>query len=155
MTNPGTGTRPDAPSLLRAYEPARPASRAERMSHPLTWDAIKALAEEYGVCTRPIAVRRTDLSTGQTEVFDLPCGATRESRCVGCARRNKRLRQQQCREGWHRDDEPLRPPKADSEQVGMVLLRADFEYARADCLGKGLWDQSPSSTKASPKSRSS
>jgi hypothetical protein len=107
----------------------------------LTLSAIKALAEEYGVCTHPIALRRTDLSTGLTEVIDLPCGATRERRCVGCARRGKRLRQQQCREGWHRADEPLPPPQADREQVGMLLLRADFEYARADCLAKGDWAQ--------------
>jgi hypothetical protein len=140
MSDPTTGNRQAAP-LLGSYEPVRPPSRAERLSHPLTMDAIMALAEKYGVCIRPVAVRRTDLATGQTEVFDLPCGATRESRCVGCARRNKRLRQVQCREGWHRDDEPLPPPKADREQVGMLLLRADFEYARVDCLAKSLWDQ--------------
>jgi hypothetical protein len=132
-------TRP-AP-LLGAYEPDRPPTRAERMAHPLTLDALKTIAARYGVCTRPIAVRRTDLATGQTEVFDLPCGGTRESQCVGCARRNKRLRQQQCRDGWHRDDEPLPAPQPDSEQVAMLLLRADFEHARADCLARGLWDQ--------------
>src|SRR5689334_18148744 len=130
-TTPATSAAPPIPAGLDALEQRRPATRAERMAHPLTLDAIKALAQKYGVCTRPIAARRTDLSTGQTEVFDLPCGATLESRCLGCARRKKRDRQQQLREGWHRDDEPLPPPQADREQVGMLLLRADFEYARA------------------------
>jgi hypothetical protein len=51
------------------------------------------------------------------------------------------LRQQQCRDGWHRDDEPLPPPEADEEQVALLKLRADFEYARADCLARADWAQ--------------
>jgi hypothetical protein len=31
------------------------------------------------------------------------CGATREQVCPSCAQRNRRLRMQQCREGWHLD----------------------------------------------------
>jgi hypothetical protein len=104
------------------------------MGHPLTLDAIKALAAEHGVWVHPIAMRRTDLATGQTVVIDLPCGATRDSKCHGCAQRAKRLRMQQCRKGWHRDDEPLPAPEANSDQVGLILLRADFEYARADSM---------------------
>jgi hypothetical protein len=134
-------TPPLAP--LRAVHPARlarPGSRAARFAHPHALQAVKQLATEHGVCIRPIAMRRTDLATGQTEVIDLPCGSTRESRCPGCARRAKRLRAQQCREGWHRDDEPLPEPKADHEQTGMLLLRADFEYARTGALAAGRWD---------------
>lgn len=127
-----------APPLL---DEPRPGSRADRMRHPLTLHAIKQLATEYGVCVHPVAMRRTDLATGQTVVIDLPCGATRDAKCVGCAQRAKRLRMQQCREGWHRDDEPLPAPEANPEQVGLILLRADFEYARADCLAHAAWDQ--------------
>ena len=99
------------------------------------------MAAEHGVCIRPVAMRRTDLATGRTEVIDLPCGSTRESKCPGCAKRAQRLRQQQCREGWHRADEPLPEPEAKEEQVALILLRADFEFARADCLAQARWDQ--------------
>ncbi len=108
-------------------EVARPATRAQRMSHPIALHAIKAIAEAEGVCVRPLAMRRTDLATGETAVIDLPCGATRESKCGPCARRARRLRQVQCREGWHRPDEPLPAPEADEEQAAMLRLRADFE----------------------------
>jgi hypothetical protein len=120
--------------------PPRPGSRLERLSHPLALHAIKALAEEYGVCPRPVLLRRTDLATGETDVIGIPCGATRESVCKPCARRAKKLRQQQCREGWHRDDEPLSPPEADEEQKAALRLLADFEYLRAEALANGRWD---------------
>ncbi len=129
-------TTPLAPSTADAH---RPGSRAARMSHPLALQALKQVAAQHGVCVRPVAMRRTDLATGRNDIIDLPCGSTRESKCPGCAKRAKRLRQQQCREGWHRDDEPLHAPKADHDQVGLILLRADFEYARADCLSRGEW----------------
>ncbi|HZN76518.1 MAG TPA: replication initiator, partial [Micromonosporaceae bacterium] len=66
---------------------ARPGSRAARMAMPRAVDALKALAVEYGVCVRPISLRRTDLATGRTEVIDLPCGATLETKCPSCAKR--------------------------------------------------------------------
>ena len=76
---------PDAGAMssTSAGEPAlvRPRSRAERMAHPLTLQAIKELAAKHGVCIRPVGLRRTDLATGQTEVFDVRCGATREKKC--------------------------------------------------------------------------
>jgi hypothetical protein len=119
----------------------RPGSRAERLSHPRTIDALKQIAADNGVCIRPVTMRRTDLATGETTLVDIPCGCTRESRCPACAKRAKRLRAEQCRQGWHRDDEPLPEPEASDEQQGLILLRADFEYARADCLARGLWHQ--------------
>ena len=118
--------------LPSAGGPAR-VSRADRLAQPLALSAVKAMAEEYGVCVRPLAMRRTELVTGQTEVFDLPCGATRESKCAPCARRAQRLRGQQCREGWHRDEEPLPAPEASAEQVAMLTLRAD-------CVNRAAWD---------------
>lgn len=53
----------------------RPGSRAARMALPRSVDVLKEIAAEYGVCVRPLAMRRTDLDTGLTEVIDLPCGA--------------------------------------------------------------------------------
>ena len=68
-------------------EAPRPGSRAARMALPRSVDVLKDIAAEYGVCIRPVALRRTDLATGQTEVIDLPCGATREDKCPPCAKR--------------------------------------------------------------------
>ncbi len=134
-----TTAHPSPTTAASVAEPPRPGSRAARLAHPLTLHALKAMAAEHGVCIRPFAMRRTDLATGRTEVIDLPCGATRASKCPGCAIRAQRLRWQQCREGWHRSDEPLPEPQASPEQVALILLRADFEYARAACLARSQW----------------
>jgi hypothetical protein len=109
----------------------RPGSRAARMLLPRSVEVLRDLANEYGVCTRPVSMRRTDLSTGQTEVIDLPCGATREDKCQPCARRNRKLRQAQIREGWHRADEPLPGPEpATPQQEELVIRRAHLEFER-------------------------
>jgi hypothetical protein len=140
MTQTLASTEPADGDVALAESP-RPGSRAARMAHPLSVQAIRMVAAEHGVCIQPVAMRRTDLETGRTEVIDLPCGSTRESKCPGCARRAKRLRQQQCREGWHRTDEPLPEPELDEEQQRLILLRADYEFARAACLARSQWDQ--------------
>ncbi|MGS2620062.1 replication initiator [Micromonospora sp. LZ34] len=62
-------------------------SRAARMLMPRSIDVVADLAADHGVCTRPVALRRTDLDSGQTEVIDLPCGATQEAKCPACATR--------------------------------------------------------------------
>jgi hypothetical protein len=128
--------------LLGVASEARPGSRAARLKLPRAIDALKTLALEYGVCVRPITLRRTDLGTGETELIDLPCGATREDKCPPCAKRAKRLRQVQIREGWHRTDEPNPgPDPATEEQKALIRLRAHYEYARADAERNGQWDQ--------------
>jgi len=112
------------------------------MALPRAIDALKQLATEYGVCTRPVLLRRTDLGTGQTEVIDLPCGATREDKCPACAKRAKRLRQAQIREGWHRTEEPTPPPQpATEEQRALIQLRAHYELGRAQAELACQWDQ--------------
>jgi hypothetical protein len=124
----------DQPASGSAAQP-RPGSRAARMLQPRSVDVVRELAAEHGVCVHPVALRRTDLDTGATELVDLPCGATREDRCPACAARAARLRRQQIREGWHRTEEPLPPPDpAGDEQVGLVVLRAHLEYARAETM---------------------
>jgi hypothetical protein len=88
-------------------------------------------------CTGP-----TDLGTGLTEVIDLPCGATREDKCPACARRGKRLRQVQIRDGWHRTDEPTPAPQPATEaQRGLIELRAHYELGRAQADLAADWDQ--------------
>jgi hypothetical protein len=112
------------------------------MMLPRSVDVLKELATDYGVCLRPLAMRRTDLDTGHTEVIDLPCGATREDKCLPCARRNRRLRQAQIREGWHRTDEPLPGPEPATEaQKSMIVLRAHLEFERDAAARDAKWDQ--------------
>jgi Replication initiator protein, pSAM2 len=48
----------------------------------------------------------TDTESGEVRVVPISCGSTREDRCPPCAERAKRLRMQQCRDGWHRDTGP-------------------------------------------------
>ena len=121
---------------------ARPGSRAARLALPRAVDALKDLAAEHGVCIRPVALRRTDLTTGQTELIDLPCGATLEAKCPPCAKRARRLRQVQIREGWHRTDEPNPgPAPATDDQKALISLRAHFEYYRAQAERDAQWDQ--------------
>ncbi|MGC5658991.1 replication initiator [Micromonospora sp. WMMD723] len=133
------GPEPAAPTPVAV---PRPGSRAARMALPRSVDVLKEIAAEYGVCVRPLAMRRTDLDTGLTEVIDLPCGATREDKCAPCAKKNRRLRQAQIREGWHRDDEPLPPPEpATEEQKALILLRGHLEFSRDEASRACQWYQ--------------
>jgi hypothetical protein len=102
---------------------------------PRAADALKQLAQEHGVCVRPVSLRRTDLTTGGTEVIDLRCGATRAEKCPPCAKRARRLRHEQCREGWRRSDEPS------AEQRALILLRARFVFERGRMQEAARWDQ--------------
>ncbi|MEV7263956.1 replication initiator [Micromonospora aurantiaca] len=133
---------------LPGLEPAtpaqapRPGSRAARMLMPRSVDVVKDLAADYGVCTRPVSLRRTDLDSGQTEVIDMPCGATQEAKCPACAKRARKLRQQQIREGWHRDDEPDPGPRPATEaQQALIVARAHLEFARDEAARTSQWDQ--------------
>lgn len=109
---------------------------------PLATSVVKEMAAEYGVCLRPISLRRTDLGTGQTEVIDLPCGATRDDKCPACAQRARRLRKAQIRDGWHRTDEPAPAPVPATEgQRALISLRANFEHMRDLAVRASEWDQ--------------
>ncbi|WP_425553783.1 replication initiator [Dactylosporangium salmoneum] len=120
----------------------RPGSRAARMLIPLAADVVKDMAAEYGVCLRPVGLRRTDLDTGKTEIIDVPCGATREDKCPPCAKRARRLRKVQIREGWHRTDEPAPAPEPATEgQRALIGLRAHLEHARDQAVRSSTWDQ--------------
>lgn len=68
-------------------------------------DVLQDLAIRHGVCVRPVLSRLTDTTTGETSVVPIPCGSTQSRKCPPCAERARRLRMQQCREGWHRDDD--------------------------------------------------
>jgi hypothetical protein len=98
---------------------------------PLARDVVKDLAAEHGACVRPIQLRRTDLTTGQTEPVLIPCGNTLASVCPSCAERAKNLRAAQCREGWHLDHEPvIEPDNPTDDQKWLIQTRADAQAAR-------------------------
>jgi hypothetical protein len=69
-------------------------------------ELVRDLAIAARVCVRPIVLRCTDTDTGTAATVPIPCGSTIERVCPSCADRARRLRMQQCREGWHRTDEP-------------------------------------------------
>ncbi|GAA2817361.1 replication initiator [Kribbella solani] len=84
-----------------------PTARATLDRFPL--DVVRDLAVTNGVCVRPVLNRVFDTQTGTDRVVGVSCGSTLVSKCPPCAEANRRLRMQQCREGWHRDTEPEAP----------------------------------------------
>jgi len=86
---------------------AQDSHASRRVLDPMDWDKamVAGLAQDQGVCVRPLARRLVDRVTGEASTVVLPCGSTRESRCPTCARRARVLRMHQCAEGWHRVDE--------------------------------------------------
>ena len=86
------------------------------MAPVITAEVVRDYAAEAGVCVRPLLRRVTDRETGQTTSVVIRCGSTREARCPPCAQRARKLRMQQCAEGWHLEEDPL-PPKPDAVQV--------------------------------------
>src|SRR5437868_4184773 len=101
-------------------------TRAKRAALPISADVARALAEQHGVCIRPLAMRRIDTTTGRIEVVPVPCGSTREDQCRPCAAKARRLRMVQCRQGWHLEDEPVTARSAPSEDhKELMATRAD------------------------------
>jgi hypothetical protein len=113
-------------------------TRAQRLAMPLASTAIRQLAEARGGCIRPVQLRRTDLDTGHVEQVLVPCGATLEHKCPACAERARSLRAQQCREGWHLEDEPdPGPPAPDDVQELWLTLRAEAQVRREHAQDHG------------------
>jgi hypothetical protein len=113
-------------------------TRAQRAALPLSADVAHALAEQHGVCTRPLAMRRIDTTTGRIEVVPVPCGSTREDQCRPCAEKARRLRMAQCRQGWHLEQEPVTEWAAPSEDHrALMAARADLVAAYAECKASG------------------
>ncbi len=109
-------------------------TRAQRATLPLSADVVHALAEQHGVCIRPLAMRRIDTTTGRVDVVPVPCGSTREDQCQPCAEKARRLRMAQCREGWHLDAEPLTDRATPNEDhKALMATRADLLAAYTEC----------------------
>ncbi|MFE0027688.1 replication initiator [Amycolatopsis sp. NPDC059021] len=110
----------------------RPAG-SPRLRDPLASDVVKATAEKHGVCVRPFTMEVGDTETGEVRYIPVPCGSTVESVCLPCARKAKALRQAQCREGWHLDEEPEIASKAPTEEhTELLTFRADLVAAYRD-----------------------
>ncbi|HEX3388953.1 MAG TPA: replication initiator, partial [Streptosporangiaceae bacterium] len=113
-------------------------TRAERMAQPRAADAIRMLAEASGGCIRPVQLRRTNLDTGQAEPVIVPCGSPLASVCPACAQRCQSLRVEQCRDGWHLEDEPVPPPAGpDDWQTWLLEQRADLQRLRDQAAASG------------------
>jgi len=92
---------------------------------------VREAALIAGVCARPVISHVTDLDSGERRVVPISCGSTREDKCPPCADRAKRLRIQQCREGWHLDTEPEHaPPPPDEDEADEDEGQADDEERR-------------------------
>lgn len=93
-----------------------------RVADPLalvTGAMAREVALAHGVCSRPVIRRVLDRDTGGDTQVAIPCGSTRERSCPACAAKARRLRIQQCAEGWHRDTEP--EWSADAESGGHLI----------------------------------
>jgi hypothetical protein len=113
-------------------------TRAQRAALPISADVARALAEQHGVCIRPLAMRRIDTTTGRIEVVPVPCGSTREDQCRPCAEKARRLRMAQCRQGWHLEDEPVTSRAAPTaDHTELMATRADLLAAYTECKTSG------------------
>jgi len=113
-------------------------TRAERLAQPLAREVAEQIAADKGVCIRPVSLRRTDIATGETEIIDVPCGTTLESRCPACAKRKRSIRRTQCEEGWHLAEEPVTTPDDPTEvQRAWVERRAVVTAERDRVAAEG------------------
>ncbi|MGH3787492.1 MAG: replication initiator [Pseudonocardiaceae bacterium] len=113
-------------------------TRAQRAALPLSTEVAQALAEEHGVCVRPLAMRRIDTTTGRVDIVPVPCGSTREDQCRPCADKARRLRMAQCREGWHLEEEPVTNRATPNEEhKALMATRADLVMAYTQCRATG------------------
>ena len=94
----------------------------------ITGEVVRDYAAKAGVCVRPLLRQVTDRETGQTTSVVIRCGSTRESRCPPCADKARRLRMQQCAEGWHLADDPLPAKPGDDVPVDDQADGADDEH---------------------------
>ena len=113
-------------------------TRAQRAALPISAEVAQAVAEQYGVCIRPLAMRRIDTTTGRVDIVPVPCGSTRAEQCRPCAEKARRLRMAQCRQGWHLDTEPVTERSSPSEEhTALMAARADLAAAYTECKTRG------------------
>ncbi|MEU4323188.1 replication initiator [Nocardia fluminea] len=97
----------------------------------LNWvDLAQSMAENHGVCRRPLPMLSTDQATGVTKYVGTPCKSTMECVCPACAARARALRIQQAHEGWHIEEEPVTEKNEPTEQQRELI------EARARMVGE-------------------
>src|SRR3954470_16392532 len=106
-----TTTTTTTMATAAVQEEPRTGSRADRARRPRARDVLRETAVEFGVCVRPLPMRRINPITGEVDIVDLPCGSTRAAVCPSCAAKARKLRAQQCREGWHLLHDPDLTPR--------------------------------------------
>jgi hypothetical protein len=94
----------------------------------ITAQVVHDYAAGNGVCVRPLLRQVTDRETGDAQRLVIRCGSTREAVCPACAEKARRLRMQQCAEGWHLDEDPLEGSEGDDGAEG----RTDDEEAESE-----------------------
>src|SRR3981081_692574 len=127
-------------------------TREQRAALPLSTEVAQVIAEQHGVCIRPLAMRRIDTTTGRVDIVPVPCGSTREhegkpgagkertreNQCRPCADKARRLRMAQCRQGWHLDQEPvIKRDQPSQDHKELMAARADLFLAYAQCRAAG------------------
>jgi hypothetical protein len=118
--------------------PTSKTTRTERLAQPLAREVAEQIAADKGVCIHPVSLRRINIATGATEVIDVPCRATLESRCPACAKRKRSLRRTQCEEGWHLATEPVvEPDPPTNQQRAWVEQRAMVTAERGRLAATG------------------
>ena len=106
---------------------------ADVRARPIVTDeSIRAYAVEVGVCVRPLLRRLVDRETGDTTVVPLACGSTRERVCPTCSAAARRVRMQQCAEGWHLADEPPDPAPTTDDGRGDDGVQLDDDQDEVD-----------------------
>src|SRR5262245_52863356 len=90
-------------------------------------EVVREAAIANGVCVRPIMQRLIDTVTGREQLVPIDCGSTRDRQCPTCAERNRRLRMQQCREGWHTTEETLPDEPTDPDPTSVSSEDEDDE----------------------------
>jgi hypothetical protein len=110
---------------------------------PVAGAAIRDLTLAAGGCIRPIQMRRISKATGQTDYQMIPCGSTLDTACPSCAERARGLRAEQCRHGWHLEDEPdltSKPPDEGQEFWLTARAQAQARRDRAEAAGEKTAD---------------
>jgi replication initiator protein RepSA len=80
---------------------ARDATADRVVESVIPAEVLHGYAVGKHVCVRPLLREVMDRETGDVQRLMIPCGSTREAVCPACAEKARRLRTQQCAEGWH------------------------------------------------------
>jgi hypothetical protein len=105
------------------------------------FEVAEELAVRGGVCGRPLLREVLDRTSGEVARLTLACGSTRDAVCPSCASQTRRLRMQQCEEGWHLTEDPLRAQPTPSAVRGASRARSTRRRGDATDLPRATADE--------------